>query len=176
MRIRFSKAYFLRLRWTPAWLQSPWSLKKIQRSSDFAKPRAFNWGLMIWELERERIRELLWKSASHPHSHGCWLSESAPSLIILNWNLIWDLKEGVINVKYDMITLLWSGFRIITSIKDVCNTQGFFGGKIWFSNFSWKQLSALPSFSCWCLDASDRSCNKVCGGSLCFLCQVNSEY
>ena len=78
--MRISKANFLRLRWTPAWFQFPWNLKKIQRSRDFAKPRAFDWGLMIWELERERIRELLWKSASHPHSHGCWLSESAPSL------------------------------------------------------------------------------------------------
>ena len=79
MQMKISKANFLRLRWTPAWFQFPWNLKKIQRSRDFAKPRAFDWGLMIWELEKERIRELVWKSASHPHSHGCWLSESAPS-------------------------------------------------------------------------------------------------
>ena len=96
--MRISKANFLRLRSTAAWFQFPWKLKKIQRSRDFAKPRAFDWGLMIWELERERIRELLWKSASHPHSHGCWLSESAPSFHIgypVFWavpNRLWCLQ------------------------------------------------------------------------------------
>ena len=102
--------------------------------------------------------------------------EKLKYFVILAWNLIWDLKEGVINRNYDMRTLLWSGFQMTTSIKGVCNTQGVFAEKNMIFKIWWKSLAALPSFSCWCLDISDRYCNSVRERSFSLLCNVNSQH
>ena len=92
----------------------------------------------------QHIETLLPNGAKHSPSSFPWtalrdenvilrltvtLVEKLKYFVILAWHLIWDLTEGVINMKNDMTTLLWSGFRMTTSITGVCNTQGFFAEK-----------------------------------------------